>query len=359
MRTEEKTEDWNGRYREDPTAAKRAGDNARRWTPADDISETIKTCCAADLEGKRVPERKWLVEGVIPHENVTLLSGDGGLGKTILALMLGASQSTRGPWLGFNTMQGPFLYIGAEDDEPELHRRLDQMRVELGCSWGDLADFHFKSFAGEDALIATFDRSTQIIEPTALLQGIENRICELGAVACALDTSADMFGGDEISRTQVRQFVGMLRGVCTRCKVSIILLAHPSLSGMASGSGTSGSTAWHNSVRSRLYLKEDGEARLLEFKKSNYGPKGQPMRLSQRPLHSRRREGDGVSSDQCGDKVPANARSLQRGGASRQRVTFQHVRADDLLARSGLQGLLEAAPAGGDEQPVHQAANYR
>ena len=66
MRTEEKTEDWNGRYREDPTAAKRAGDNARRWTPADDISETIKTCCAADLEGKRVPERKWLVEGVYP-----------------------------------------------------------------------------------------------------------------------------------------------------------------------------------------------------------------------------------------------------------------------------------------------------
>ena len=67
-------------------------------------------------------------------------------------------------------MQGPFLYVGAEDDESELHRRLDGMRIELGCSWGDLADFHFKSFAGEDALIATFDRSTQLIKPTALLQ---------------------------------------------------------------------------------------------------------------------------------------------------------------------------------------------
>ena len=240
----------------------------------------LETICAADFEGKPVPARKWLVDDVIPHKNVTLLSGDGGIGKTILALMLGTSLSTRTDWLGFNAMQGPFLYIGAEDDGDELQIRLDAMRRELGASWGDLADFHFKSFAGEDALIATFDRSTQLIKPTALLESIEARIRELGAIACALDTSADMFGGDEISRAQVRQFVGLFRGVCIRCQASIILLAHPSLSGMASGSGTSGSTGWHNSVRGRLYLKEDGaDTRLLEFKKSNYGKKGQPMRL--------------------------------------------------------------------------------
>jgi RecA-family ATPase len=242
-------------------------------------TQSLETFCAADFEGVPVPRRQWLVDKIIPHINVTLLSGDGGLGKTILALMLGTSLSARTSWLGMETMQGPFLYIGAEDDEAELHRRLEEIRIELGHSWGDLADFYFRSFAGEDALLGTFDRSAQAMRATPMLGKIETRIEEIGAIACVLDTSADVFGGEEINRTQVRQFVGMLRGVCIRRRASIILLSHPSLSGMASGSGTSGSTAWNNSVRSRLYLDADGDARLLKFMKSNYGPKAKPMRL--------------------------------------------------------------------------------
>jgi RecA-family ATPase len=242
----------------------------------------LETLCAADLDGLPIPRRQWLVKDVIPHRNVTLLSGDGGLGKTIIALMLGTSLSTRTTWLGLECMQGPFLYIGAEDDSDELHRRLDQMRRELGHSWGELADFHFRSFAGEDALVGIFDRSAQAMRATPLLAMIETRIRDLGAIACVLDTSADVFGGDEINRTQVRQFVGLLRGVCIRNDTSILLLAHPSLAGMASGSGTSGSTGWNNSVRSRMYLEadvKDPDARILKFMKSNYAAKAKPMRL--------------------------------------------------------------------------------
>jgi len=62
----------------------------------------------------------------------------------------------------------------------------------------------------------------------------------------------------------------------------VMLLAHPSLTGLNSGSGSSGSTAWNNSVRSRLYLSRivaeglepDPDARLLSTKKANYGPVG-------------------------------------------------------------------------------------
>jgi hypothetical protein len=76
----------------------------------------------------------------------------------------------------------------------------------------------------------------------------------------------------------------------------VILLAHPSLSGISSGSGLSGSTAWHNSVRSRMYLKTEkakkngededsdeepdaGTVRTLEFMKSNYSALALPVRL--------------------------------------------------------------------------------
>jgi RecA-family ATPase len=270
------------------------------------IEADFATTCAYDLEGKSVPERRWLVEGAIPHENVTLLSGDGGLGKTILALMLGVSLSARTSWLGFPAMQGPFLYVGAEDDDNEIHRRLDQIRFELGIRWGDLIDFHFKSLVGEDAILATFDRAQQKMRATARLQGLENRIADLGAVACVIDTSADVFGGDEINRTQVRQFIGLLRGICRRRHCSIVLLSHPSVAGIASGSGISGSTAWNNSVRSRLYLeaaKDDPDARVLRFMKSNYGPKGEPLAL-------RFQRGVFVQDEVTAAKTPAEADAM-------------------------------------------------
>jgi hypothetical protein len=62
---------------------------------------------------------------------------------------------------------------------------------------------------------------------------------------------------------------------------SVVLLSHPSLTGINSGTGISGSTAWHNSVRSRMYMtapkleqgeQPDTDLRELQFKKSNYGP---------------------------------------------------------------------------------------
>jgi RecA-family ATPase len=69
---------------------------------------------------------------------------------------------------------------------------------------------------------------------------------------------------------------------------SVTILSHPSLSGIASGTGISGSTAWHGAFRFRQYLTgvkfEDGEPpdndlRQLEFKKNQYGPTGETIVL--------------------------------------------------------------------------------
>jgi RecA-family ATPase len=242
----------------------------------------LQTHCAADLEGKPLPIREWLVDGVIPHKNVSLLSGDGGIGKSVLILNMFAHIAARQDWLGFKTMQGPVLYLGAEDDQDEIHRRLASTKEEMGVPWGEFCDLHYLSLAGEDALLCHLDKAKNELRPTALFERLLDRVHNLDVVACAIDTSADVFGGEENIRAQVRQFVGLLRGMALKENAAVILLAHPSLTGLASGSGTSGSTAWNNSVRARLYFEADDKdknARLLKFMKSNYGPKGEPMRL--------------------------------------------------------------------------------
>jgi RecA-family ATPase len=69
---------------------------------------------------------------------------------------------------------------------------------------------------------------------------------------------------------------------------AVLLCAHPSIDGMSRGHGFAGSTAWNNSVRSRLYLTRpaedeagavDPEERLLTRMKANYAAAGEAIRL--------------------------------------------------------------------------------
>jgi AAA domain len=47
-----------------------------------------------------VPERAWTVKDRIPAANITLLSGEGSIGKSILALQLGTAVVLGRDWLG-------------------------------------------------------------------------------------------------------------------------------------------------------------------------------------------------------------------------------------------------------------------
>lgn len=245
---------------------------------------------AAALEGREVPERNWLVRNLIPSGTVTLLSGDGGTGKSLIALQLAAACALGCNWIGRDVASGQALFISAEDDQDELHRRLYDVIEAEGVSFADLDRLTLRSLAGEDALLTALDARTGIQKATALFREIDTFLGELRPAVVVLDTLADLFPGNENDRGQARQFIGMLRGLAIRHECAVVLLAHPSLSGIQSGTGMSGSTGWHNSVRSRLYLRRivqgeeesNPDARVLETMKANYGPTGEEISLTWR-----------------------------------------------------------------------------
>jgi RecA-family ATPase len=80
-----------------------------------------------------------------------------------------------------------------------------------------------------------------------------------------------------------RTFVGMFRSIARVANCAILLLDHPSLSGITSGTGRGGSMDWQNATRARLHLEtvndDDGTERALEVKKLNYGKPGEKVRL--------------------------------------------------------------------------------
>ena len=241
--------------------------------------------CAASLTGKPVPQRGWLVPDLVPLRTVTLLSGNGGTGKSLLALQLACAVATSGAWIGRSVAAGGALFISAEDDEAELHRRLADIVTASGATLDSLNRLTMRSLAGEDALLATLNRSGGVLSPSPLFAEIEARVAEERPALVVLDTLADLFPGNENDRAQARHFIGILRGIANRHGCAVLLLAHPSLSGMTTGTGTSGSTAWSNSVRSRLYLEpiaDNPDARLLSTMKANYGRIGEQISMTWR-----------------------------------------------------------------------------
>ena len=232
---------------------------------------------AATLKDKPVPPREWLVPDLVPQKTVTLFGGDGGTGKSLLALQLAIGAATGTGWLGRPVQQGGVIFISAEDDDDELHRRTDDILRSAGLTYDDVPDLTMRSLAGEDALLAV-ETQVALIQST-LFEELDARAALENPVLIVIDTLADVFPSNENDRAKVRQFVGILRGLALKRHCAVVLLAHPSPSGLNSGSGTSGSTAWNNSVRSRLYLSRvvqddyepDPDARLLATKKANYG----------------------------------------------------------------------------------------
>ncbi|OYX46991.1 MAG: hypothetical protein B7Y90_13905, partial [Alphaproteobacteria bacterium 32-64-14] len=178
-------------------------------------ASTFETFTAASLAGKPIPPQEWLARDLIPAGQPVLLSGDGGLGKSLLALQLAVAVSSGGQWLGNFTAIGSVLYLSAEDETAELHRRLSRMTDNLDT----LTNLHLAPMAELDPLLVAPDRGR--LATTALYDAVAARVEEVRPALVVLDSNADFFGGNEVVRSEVRWFIGQLRKLChsTGCTV--------------------------------------------------------------------------------------------------------------------------------------------
>lgn len=224
------------------------------------------------------PLREWVVDGWIPRGYVTGLYADGGTGKSLIVQQLLTSVATSLPWLGLQVRGGRAFGLMCEDDNKELHRRQEAINAAYGLKMAHLENLRIAPRLGFDNLMMVFDQQGRP-QLTELFADFCRYLDKFPPMLVALDTVTDIFGGNELNRSHARLFVQGVGGqIARRWNCGVIMLAHPSAAGLASKSGTSGSTAWNNTFRSRIYMArpendEDGDTRLISRMKANYAPK--------------------------------------------------------------------------------------
>lgn len=228
------------------------------------------------------PEPAFIWAGRIPRGHVTLLGAHGGVGKSMLALQLAVAVCLGADFLGASTEQGRVLFFSGEDGAAVLRHRLGFIATHFRASPHRLAErLVILDATDEPSLyreVATFGVRTG--EPTPGFNRLAEIIREVQPDLVIVDNASDVFEASENDRASVRGFMRQLRQLFPDGSEppAMLLLAHiqKAAVGARGGESYSGSTAWHNSARSRLALtadRDDATRLTLSHDKLNLGPR--------------------------------------------------------------------------------------
>lgn len=92
-------------------------------------AQTPRVWTHTELMNHPFPAHRWLVDGLLPAQGLTVLAGKKKLGKSWLAAQILVAAAQGSPFLGRATLPGPVLYICLEDGDARLQARLLRQRA--------------------------------------------------------------------------------------------------------------------------------------------------------------------------------------------------------------------------------------
>lgn len=243
----------------------------------------LKPVSVADVFTNPAPPPEFAWDGYLPHGVVSMLGSHGGTGKSTIALMLAICVMLGRMLFGVATKRGPALFVSLEDSTDVVRHRLAKICQAWRVEPQHLQGLRIVDGTGNPELFTAEGRGSGAV--TAAFEELRELVRAGAFGLVVIDNASDAFAGDEIQRVQVRAFVRSLASIAAETGAAVLLLAHVDKATARArkaegGEGYSGSTAWHNSVRSRLFLSraEDGTL-TLEHQKSNLGKLCEPLTL--------------------------------------------------------------------------------
>jgi RecA-family ATPase len=287
-----------------PAELNRILDNAPPWHPNDSAAAEEQAVpplfVASEIQFRRfldseAPPRRMILDNVLPLGVAGLLASMGGAGKSALIYQLAISIAGRQPFLGMQVREpGSVLYVAAEDDEGELHRRglilLAHHAPDARTRELIGERLHVVSRVAADNLMTASSADGEVRKTAFVERLIEAALPIPNLRLIALDPVSRFRGGRANHEEDATRFVEANEAIREATGATVLGLAHVSQAGIKEGGGQEivrGSTALVDGVRwvatlQRLQrkkamdygLREEEADRYLRFEipKSNYTP---------------------------------------------------------------------------------------
>jgi len=232
------------------------------------------------LEHKAPEPTNWRFEGWLPEGTVTLLSANGGVGKSNLSLQLAVAMAFGLPLFDIATKPSKVLILSGEDEARTVHFRVANICADLGLSMSELRDRLVVYDLTQADCVLWKDGN-----PTERMQWLADVTVATKANTVIIDNASDVFASNENDRTEVRGFMRALNLIANVTRAAVLLLAHVDKASVRGGAGLdsnttfSGSTAWNNSARSRWAMVRDADTVVLRHEKCNLGPLQEELRI--------------------------------------------------------------------------------
>ncbi len=214
----------------------------------------------SDVEAKKA---KWFWKNRIPVPGITLLEGDGGIGKSFLTADIVARATTDSALPG-DTPKPPInVILLALEDDPEVVLKPRYQKQGADCS-----------------RIFFFDKTFHLNQ--ANLELLRTEIKRRSASLVIIDPVIAYFpSGDTNKSKDVRDFMGGLHELSKELGVAVLAIRHwnKNSHGKASQRGA-GSVDFRNASRSVLQVIKTEETTFLALEKSNYAAQAKSLAFS-------------------------------------------------------------------------------
>ncbi|GAB6036164.1 hypothetical protein JCM15519_07230 [Fundidesulfovibrio butyratiphilus] len=194
-------------------------------------STRIREYDLAQLNGRQVPQREWLVEDVIPMNGAFILAAPGGTGKGLLTLDLaikvclgpgkGIDLNASAGALGHKVLQhGPVIIFSAEDDIDEIHRRAAGLCGEFPRG------LYVLCLPDMDGLKAIATETRGGCEPTAWWLEMVEQIIQIKPKLIIIDPLACFVWADLNDRKVGASVMGMLTHLAKQAQSAVVVIHH-------------------------------------------------------------------------------------------------------------------------------------
>lgn len=236
------------------------------WMPPELVEQQLREEAAGVAAVPLVPipqpmePRPWLIPDLLMDGHVSMITGRGGDGKSLLALQVGAAVASGRPFAHWLPKQRRnVLVINAEDDQPELQRRLFSICQTMGLRDRDLAGLLHLST--ERIALIHKEPADGSIKTAPLYDRVVELIREHGIGLLILDPLVEAHVNlNENDNSDMKELVVRLRFLARVEKLPILLIHHSRKGAMGGDQdGARGGSSLVNACRTVLTVERMDE----------------------------------------------------------------------------------------------------